>query len=66
MNLQFWVENADSLIHQVFMILMSALLGIASLLGTTYNVVNIFVYYIIIPSSLLYFISKKTTIWLNI
>ena len=58
MNLQFWVENADSLIHQVFMILMSALLGIASLLGTTYNVVNIFVYYIIIPSSLLYFISK--------
>ena len=66
MNLQFWVENADSLIHQVFMILMSALLGIASLLGTTYNVVNIFVYYIIVPSSLLYFISKKTTIWLNI
>jgi hypothetical protein len=39
---------------------------VASFFGTTYNVVNIFVYYVIVPVSWIYLISKKTTIWLNI
>ncbi|TXD48681.1 hypothetical protein [Polaribacter sp. IC073] len=66
MNIQFWIDNADSLIHQIFMILMGFLAYIASFLGTTYNVVNIFVYYLIVPASWIYLISKKTTVWLNV
>jgi len=66
MNIQFWTDNAGSLIHQIFMILMLGIAGVASFFGTTYNVVNIFVYYVIVPSSWVYFISRKTTILLNL
>jgi hypothetical protein len=52
MDIQFWIDNADSLFHQVFMIVMGGLMGIAYLFGTTYNVINILVYYVLIPSSL--------------
>jgi len=60
MDLQFWIANADSLFHQIFMIIMGGLAGLAYLFGTTYNVINILVYYILIPSSWIYLISKKT------
>jgi len=60
MDIQFWIANADSLFHQIFMIIMGGLAGIAHLFGTTYNVINILVYYILIPSSWVYLISKKT------
>ncbi len=60
MDIQFWIDNADSLFHQIFMIVMGGLLGIANLFGTTYNVINILVYYVLIPSSWVYLISRKT------
>lgn len=65
MDIQFWIENANSLFHQVFMLVMGSLMGIAYLFGTTYNVVNILVYYVLIPSSWIYLISRKTTNKLN-
>ena len=65
MDIQFWIDNADSLFHQIFMIVMGGLLGIAYLFGITYNVINIFVYYVLIPSSWIYLISRKTSYKLN-
>lgn len=65
MNLQFWIDNADSFSYQIFMIVMGGLYGMAFLLGTTYNVINIFVYYILVPSSWIYLLSRKISIWIN-
>ncbi|MCG8250927.1 hypothetical protein [Tenacibaculum finnmarkense] len=65
MDTQFWIDNANSLFHQIFMIIMGGLYGIAYLFGTTYNVINILVYYVLIPSSWIFLISKKTTNKLN-
>jgi hypothetical protein len=44
---------------------MGSLMAIAALFGTTYNVINILVYYILIPSSWIYLLSRKTSIWIN-
>jgi hypothetical protein len=66
MDIQFWIDNANSLFHQIFMIVMGGLYGIAYVFGTTYNVINIFVYYILIPSSWIFLISKKTNSKLNL
>lgn len=65
MDIQFWIDNADSIFHQIFMIVMGSLMGTAYLFGTTYNVINIFVYYVLIPSSWIYLISRKTHYKLN-
>ena len=65
MEIQFWIDNASSIFHQIFMIVMGSLMAIAYIFGTTYNVVNILVFYILIPSSWIYLISKKTSIWIN-
>lgn len=66
MDIQFWIDHADSLFHQIFMIVMGGLMAMASLFGTSYNVINILVYYILIPSSCIYLLSRKTSIWINI
>ncbi|SEB06636.1 hypothetical protein SAMN05443667_11928 [Flavobacterium gillisiae] len=66
MDIQFWIDHADSLFHQIFMIVMGGLVGMAALFGTTYNVINILVYYILIPASWIYLISRKTSIWINV
>jgi hypothetical protein len=65
-DLNYWTEHTGSLFHQIFMITAGLLGGVANISGTTYNVVNIFVYYVLIPSSWIYLISRKTTPWLNI
>lgn len=65
MDIQFWLDNADSFFHQIFMIVMGGLFGLAYLFGTTYNVINIFVYYVLVPSSWIYLISRKTSVWIN-
>jgi hypothetical protein len=65
MDIPFWIDNADSLFHQIFMIVMGGLMAMAAIFGTTYNVINILVYYILIPSSWIYLLSRKTSIWIN-
>jgi hypothetical protein len=65
MDIRFWIDHADSFLHQIFMIVMGSLYGLAFLFGTTYNVINIFVYYIFVPSSWIYLVSRKTSIWIN-
>ncbi|MEB8328638.1 hypothetical protein OO009_04660 [Flavobacteriaceae bacterium KMM 6897] len=65
MDIQFWIEHSGSLFHQIFMIVMGGLYGMAFLFGSTYKVVNILVYFILIPSSWIYLIGRKTSVWLN-
>lgn len=66
MNLDYWLQHTDSLFHQIFMIVMGSLMGLAHLFGTTYKVINIFVYFILVPSSWIYLVSRKTSVWLNL
>jgi hypothetical protein len=66
MEIQFWIDNAESFFHQIFMIVMGGLMAIAAVFGTTYNVIIILVYYILIPSSWIYLISRRTSVYINI
>lgn len=66
MEIQYWIDHADSLFHQIFMIVMGGLQGLAYITGTTYNEVNIFVYYVLIPASWIWLISLKTSRWINL
>ena len=49
--MEYWIYNADSFIHQVFMIVMGSLYGLAWLLGISYKAVNIYCYFVLFPLS---------------
>lgn len=59
MNLQFWIDNADSLPHQIFMIVMGVLYAMAFVLGISYKALNIYVYFIVFPLSFALFLKNK-------
>ncbi len=52
--MEYWIINADSLFHQVFMIVMGGLYGLAYLLGVSYKAVNIYFYFIFFPLSFMF------------
>lgn len=49
--MEYWITNADSLFHQIFMIVMGGLYGLAYLLGVSYKAINIYCYFILFPLS---------------
>ena len=51
MTLDYWILNADSFIHQIFMIVMGILQGMAYFLQVSYEAMNIYVYYVLYPLS---------------
>ena len=59
MNIQFWIDNADSLPHQIFMIVMGMLYAMAFVLGVSYKAINIYVYFIAFPLSFALFLKNK-------
>jgi len=66
MDVQFWIDNAGSLFHQLFLVVMAGLYGLAHLFDTTYEIINIIVYFVIIPASWVYLVSRKTSKWINL
>ena len=64
-NIQYWLDHAGSLFHQIFMIVEAGLGGMAYVSGISYNAINIFFYYGLIPATWIWLISRKTTLWLN-
>jgi hypothetical protein len=50
-NLDYWIINADSFLHQILMIVMASLYEFAWILGVSYKAVNIYVYLILFPFS---------------
>ena len=49
--MQFWIDNADSFFHQIFMIVMGSLYALSWLLGVSYKAVNIYCYFVLFPLS---------------
>lgn len=58
METEYWLANSESFYHQIFMIVMGSLGGLAYILGVTYKAVNIFVYFIFFPFSFSLFLKK--------
>lgn len=59
MNLDYWILNADSLLHQIFMIVMGILQGLAFLLRISYEAMNIYSYYVLFPLSFALFLRSS-------
>ena len=66
MDVNYWIAHADSLFHQIFMIVMVGLLLLAYAFGTSYNMVNIVVYFYLIPASWIYLLSRRFGRWWNL
>ena len=49
--MEYWIDNADSFFHQIFMIVMGSLYALSWLLGVSYKAVNIYVYSVLFPLS---------------
>ena len=49
--MEYWIDNADSFLHQVFMLVMGSLYALSWLLGVSYKAVNIYCYFILFPLS---------------
>lgn len=58
MNIDYWVTNSGSFIHQIFMIVMAGLYGLAYLLSVSYKAINIYCYFVLFPLSLSAFFLK--------
>lgn len=56
MTLDYWILNADSFIHQIFMIVMGLLQGMAFLFRVSYEAMNIYSYYVLFPLSFALFL----------
>ena len=59
MDLQYFINHADSLFTQIFMIVMGLLYAMAIVIGFSYKAVNIYCYFVLFPASLLLFIFKS-------
>lgn len=58
-DINFWLENASSLNHQLFMLVMGTLYVMASILGVSYKAMNIYVYFVLYPISFSLFLKHK-------
>ncbi|PYE83183.1 hypothetical protein DFQ11_101614 [Winogradskyella epiphytica] len=59
MDLQYFINHADSLFTQIFMIVMGLLYAMAIVIGFSYKAVNIYCYFVLFPASLLLFVFKS-------
>lgn len=59
MNLDYWILHADSLLHQVFMIVMGILQAAAIVLGVSYKAINIYAYFVFFPLSFALFLKTN-------
>jgi len=49
--MEYWIQNSQSFIHQVFLIGMSGLYALAWIAGVSYKAINIYCYFIFFPLS---------------
>lgn len=54
-TISFWIENSDSFMHQIFMIVMGLLYALSFVMCISYKAVNIFVYFVLFPFSFVLF-----------
>ena len=58
--MEYWIHNADSFHHQIFMIVMGSLYALSWLLGISYKAMNIYCYFILFPLSFMLFLKGRT------
>jgi hypothetical protein len=58
-TINFWIENSDSFMYQIFMIVMGMLYTLSFAIGVSYKAVNIFVYFVLFPFSFILFFKGK-------
>ncbi len=51
MDINYWIAHLDSLPHQLFAITMAGLYALALVFGTTYKIINMLVYFVVIPAT---------------
>ena len=49
--MDYWITHASSLLHQIFLLVMAGLYGLAWIMGISYKAVNIYCYFIFFPLS---------------
>ena len=55
-TMDYWITNADSFLHQIFLIVMGSLYGLAWLFGISYKAANIYCYFVLFPVSFALFL----------
>lgn len=58
MDVNYWVENSNSFLHQIFMIVMGTLYAFAFLFGVSYKTINIYFYFVFYPASFALFLKS--------
>ena len=51
MNIDYWIQNSNLFLHQIFMIVMGGLIALAWILGVSYKAINIYCYFVFFPLS---------------
>lgn len=59
MEIEYWINHSHSLIHQIFMIVMGILQGMAYLFSVSYEAMNIYSYYVLFPLSFALFLKTS-------
>jgi hypothetical protein len=59
MELDYWILNADSFLHQIFMIVMGILQAMAYLVRVSYEAMNIYCYFILYPLTFALFLKTS-------
>src|SRR5690606_32887537 len=49
--MDYWITHPSSLLHQIFLLVMAGLYGLAWIMGISYKAVNIYCYFIFFPLS---------------
>ncbi len=49
--MDYWIQNSQSFLHQIFMIVMAGLYASAWLFGVSYKAINIYFYFVLFPLS---------------
>ena len=56
MDIDYWILHADSFLHQIFMMVMGMLYGLAFLFSVSYKAINIYCYFALFPLSFAIFL----------
>jgi hypothetical protein len=58
-NISYWISNSDSVVYQIFMLVMGVLYALAYVAGVSYKAMNIYIYFILYPTTFLLFFKSK-------
>lgn len=57
--MEYWIAHSDSLVHQIFMLVMGCLYVCAFILQVSYKAINIFAYFVFFPLTFTLLLNNK-------